>query len=125
MAGRCKHENADHLMPGDRFSMSDFDFEVGKMVDVEQFRCIDCGAWLSIGPSNDTPEAVQIEIRAAEIAQEVSEMTEWWLYVGINSTEDENRGYSHAKSNVGPDINDWEAGYLARVINSPTSGDGE
>jgi hypothetical protein len=25
-------------------------------------------AWLSLGPSNDSPEAVRIEIRAAEIA---------------------------------------------------------
>jgi hypothetical protein len=30
--------------------------------------CLDCRAWLSLGPSNDEPEAVRIEIRAAEIA---------------------------------------------------------
>ena len=29
--------------------------------------CCDCGEWLSLGPSNDTPE-VLVEIRAAELA---------------------------------------------------------
>jgi hypothetical protein len=30
--------------------------------------CCDCGAWLSLGESNDSPEAVRIEILAAAIA---------------------------------------------------------
>jgi hypothetical protein len=32
---------------------------------VEQFRCLDCGAWLSLGPSNDEPDSVKVEIAAA------------------------------------------------------------
>ena len=31
-------------------------------------RCAACLSWLSLGPSNDEPEAVRIEMRAAEIA---------------------------------------------------------
>jgi hypothetical protein len=30
--------------------------------------CQDCGAWLSLGESNDAPDEVQVEMRAAEIA---------------------------------------------------------
>jgi hypothetical protein len=32
--------------------------------------CNDCGAWLSLGPSNDRPEAVRIEMRLAEFLAE-------------------------------------------------------
>ena len=32
--------------------------------------CITCGTWLSLGPSNDSPEAVQVEIEAARIARD-------------------------------------------------------
>ncbi len=61
---RCKHENADHLRPGEVFEPA-----YGTLaVLVEQFRCVDCGEWLSLGPSNDDSDAVRVEIRAAEIA---------------------------------------------------------
>lgn len=43
----CRHENAD---PDPRW-LNLGDAEVSAIV--EQFRCIDCGAWLSLGPSND------------------------------------------------------------------------
>lgn len=66
MSKRCKHENADHLKPGDEWADMDGDFI--EVVLVEQFRCCDCGAWLSLGPSDETDERVAIEIRAAEIA---------------------------------------------------------
>lgn len=56
----CRHENAD---PDPRW-LNLGDAEVSAIV--EQFRCIDCGAWLSLGPSNDRPAAVRVEIRAAE-----------------------------------------------------------
>lgn len=62
---KCKHENAEHLTAGEASTWSGpLD---GYVATVEQFRCIDCGAWLSLGPSNDEPEAVRIEIRLAEL----------------------------------------------------------
>jgi predicted RNA-binding Zn-ribbon protein involved in translation (DUF1610 family) len=61
---KCKHENAEHMMPG---AVSTPDWCVQVYAEFEQFRCIDCGEWLSLGPANDTPE-VLVEIRAAEIA---------------------------------------------------------
>ena len=36
--------------------------------DVDAIRCNHCNAWLPLGPSNDEPEAVRVEMRAAEIA---------------------------------------------------------
>lgn len=57
---RCRHENADHLMPGEGFGQWN--------VLVEQFRCLDCGAWLPLGPANDDDPRVKTERRAAELA---------------------------------------------------------
>jgi hypothetical protein len=108
----CKHENADHLMPGDCT-------RPWGHITVEQFRCLDCGAWLSLGPANDTPE-VCVEIRAAEL---VALGDEWWngrKYV------DESRGVLcfHNGGTPGDDDDggcsefadeEW-AGYLARCI---------
>lgn len=73
MSARCRHENADHLMPGDHGQFEDDDLLCRARVCgvlVEQFRCLDCGAWLSLGPANDEPAEVQVEIRAAELAAE-------------------------------------------------------
>ena len=66
---RCKHENADHLMPGQWLTLVD---DLGEhpihVVQCEQFRCIECEAWLSLGPSNDADPNVQVEIEAARLA---------------------------------------------------------
>ena len=61
----CKHENADHLRAGEGWALMDGTAMPDALC--EQFRCLDCGAWLSLGPSNDEPEAVRIEMRAAEM----------------------------------------------------------
>lgn len=62
----CKHENADHLMPHDRIEVYEGDIMVLRgYAACEQLRCLDCGAWLSLGPSNDEPDEVRVEIRAA------------------------------------------------------------
>lgn len=63
----CRHENADHLMPGELLVFSSWN-SADHLVTVEQFRCLDCGAWLSLGPANDDSEQVKVEIRAAELA---------------------------------------------------------
>ena len=64
---KCKHENADHLMPGEWWHP--YGSWPAYQVLCEQFRCLDCGAWLSLGDSDEhASEAVEIEIRAAELA---------------------------------------------------------
>jgi hypothetical protein len=66
---KCKHENADHLKPGEPFEpwFSDDTAVLRGFATCEQFRCLDCEAWLSLGPSNDELPEVQIEIEAARI----------------------------------------------------------
>jgi hypothetical protein len=66
MPRKCKHENADHLMPGESFAPFVARPRPYVLVTCEQFRCVDCGAWLPLGPSKD--QGVEHEIRAAEIA---------------------------------------------------------
>ena len=61
---RCKHENADHLRAGEGWALMDGTAMPDALC--EQFRCLDCGAWLSMGPSDDEPEAVKVEIVLAD-----------------------------------------------------------
>lgn len=47
----CKHENADHMMPGEVLIRADGeDFHEVKS---EQLRCLDCAGFLSLGRSRD------------------------------------------------------------------------
>lgn len=64
----CKHENADHLNPGEWFTpSSDAPPRIDAVIAiVEQFRCVDCGAWLSLGPARDTGYT-RVEIAAARL----------------------------------------------------------
>lgn len=115
----CKHENADHLKPGDILTPTSFaPIEQGCPVLVEQFRCLDCGAWLSLGHSDETDEHVAIEIRAAEIAQAVADNGYYPIWPERHS--DEIRGWSVAESNMHPHSGAWLAGYLARQIATHT-----
>ena len=113
---RCEHENADHLMPGQLFARSHLHLREGTPVLVEQFRCLDCGAWLSLGASNDKPRAVRIEIRAVAIIAEhvntrgrlgltgnIVEIDGWCAH---NTDVDDH----HAKEPA------FQSGYLARAI---------
>lgn len=83
---RCKHENADHLMPGE-FVVDWSDLGWLNPALVEQFRCLDCGAWLSLGHSNDTAPGVAVEIRAATLA------ANWKPLGGADTTDDEYIGW--------------------------------
>ena len=55
----------------------------GKIGGSERRRCW-CGEDIPLGPSNDTPEAVRIEIRAAELAVTVTDPL-WWSYYADRS----------------------------------------
>ena len=66
----CEHKNADHLMPGEWFNRDEIPLYVA---DVEQFRCIDCGAWLSLGPSND-----RIPYRETWLAERLAQNVLLW-----------------------------------------------
>jgi hypothetical protein len=82
----------------------------------DAIQCRSCRHWIPLGPAADEDQRVKVEIRAAEIAANVAELTEWYLYVGINTTDAENRGYACAESSLKPHNDEWHAGYLARCI---------
>lgn len=63
---QCKHENAEHMMPGDS---STPDWCVQVYAEFEQLRCLDCREWLSLGPANET--LGRGEMRLAEFLQEL------------------------------------------------------
>lgn len=75
--------------------------------------CDDCGAWLSLGPSNDDDPRVAVEVRAAEIAADEDELmgvceSFGWesLLAPKFSTDPADAGYADK----------WHAGYLAHQI---------
>lgn len=69
-ANRCTHENADHVKPGDLITEWEGNFAISTKVRVEQFRCLDCKAWLSLGRARHKGKhaaAIRIEIAAARL----------------------------------------------------------
>jgi hypothetical protein len=110
---RCQHENAEHMMPGDTDTP---DWSVQVYAQCEQFRCIDCGAWLSLGPSNDDKPNVREEIRAAEI---VAEHDNARGRLGVTGDMTEINGWcSHNTEAESHEAGEpaYQAGYLARCI---------
>lgn len=81
--------------------------------------CTRCGEWLPLGPANDAPAEVQIEIRAAEIAAVLNVPNEGLIML---TSFHERRGlWLHAQAERGKawggshDCGE-QAGYLARAI---------
>jgi hypothetical protein len=82
--------------------------------------CATCGKRLALGPSNDEPAEVQVEIRAAELAA----IPDDWRIGAMNL--DEFHGYRHftvtgagdcpCSTNPGLLARNWQSGYLARAI---------
>jgi hypothetical protein len=115
---KCKHENADHPMPGECL-VNWNDLGRIKAALCEQFRCIDCGAWLSLGESNDEPEQVRVEMEAARLAAHVH-----YDDFPDDEPEDEWADYGWASHATDCDVYDgtWH-GYLARCIATHTNED--
>jgi hypothetical protein len=131
----CEHRNqqcqlAVVLAPSDAGCV----FDDGVRRVAGQAKCIDCGKILPWGESNDEPEAVQAEIRAAELARHQYEMehrpTRRFrpLYAEIAGWHgEETIGALHVRSPDGTtrvdkgvplnlDSPNWIAGYLANRI---------
>lgn len=111
---KCKHENADHLMPGE--SMVAHGVRCWPPVVVEQLRCLDYGAWLGLGPARETPDTL-VEIRAAALADNSDFCESEWL--GWN--QDEQYIMCGELRTVHDDMSDarfagWSAGWLAAEI---------
>lgn len=94
--------------------------------------CRDCGAWLSLGPANDEPAAVRVEIRAAGLAAIWnSNSSEWngFESLGMVSPEAEHAPLIERDIAEGRkfkrDLDAYYAGHLARHIVDSQSGKGE
>ncbi len=99
--------------------------EDGTLGSIWLSKCITCQAWLSLGPSNDEPPQVQIEMRAAEIAAEPGqqltgpEIEGWHLYGGLMTVS------GHVLFTTDGWLGEhgrW-AGYLARCISTHGASD--
>jgi hypothetical protein len=75
-------------------------------VPKHRLTCADCGAWLSLGPSNDA--GCEVEIRAAQIIADNYML--WQEALGFECGDDAepSGNREHHPS--------WHAGYLARCI---------
>lgn len=84
-----------------------------------RLKCDRCGAWLSLGHSDETPERVAIEIRAAEIAESYPTLHSVRRAIDDGGTDGaEYAGWlQHAfDSQKHPEQFGELAGYLARAI---------
>lgn len=114
-AGRCGHEKTTpYHWTGEHWQLARMEqFGVVYASGVCAIVCNACGEWLPLGDSNDAPEAVAIEIRAAELAEcyggETGDFTqtEW---AGWNDDE------QHSEGDFDIAGRQWLAGYLAFYI---------
>jgi len=74
--------------------------------------CTSCGHWLPLGHSDESDPRVAVEIRAAEMIQDI-ERTGWTV---LSRNGEEGRGWDCAESNMADHSDAWHAGYLARVM---------
>ena len=93
----------------------------GRAVTRMKYRtCSDCGAWLPLGPSNDSGDAVAVEMRAAEIAAFCC-IRDSWLACKVSDCE---RDGFDLDGNDEPSCPAEEVGYLARCIATHTDDEG-
>lgn len=112
---QCKHEN-QHIQS---WLVDGAPWRVNRTVRL----CLDCNAWLPLGPARDTPQTA-VELRAAEIAAQVRDAGE---FDSARGTFGEAVGWhvsetfgddGHPLIRYGADVAAYggEAGYLANVI---------
>jgi hypothetical protein len=79
-------------------------------------KCLRCNEWLPLGPANDAPAEVAIEVRAAEIAVSV----DYGCFLRHVSCIDDcaGCGWRDRRADYTPmfTTGDYAAGYLARCI---------
>lgn len=113
---RCRHTRPTGYIYPTKFQ--------GLSCNSSRKRCDDCGAWLSLGDSNDSPEEVQIEIRAAALAWHIVDILPLRMQ---GWTTDEEHGWRdhldgdrvgdcRCRDLCGDVARNWHAGYLARAI---------
>lgn len=100
---RCKHR-----CPYDVSSVDILNEAEPRVSLLGQRRCMDCGEVVPYGPSNDEPEAVAIEVRAAQI---IADGFMLWTEALAFDCEDDAEPTGPREHHPS-----WHAGYLARCI---------
>ena len=90
---RCKHPSTALVGVIKHLRLAD-----GRTCNSLRSQCLNCGAWLSLGKSNDSPDSVRVEIAAARLA--ATDRLEW----------------SHL-------VDRGDVGFLARVIATHPEGE--
>jgi hypothetical protein len=130
MPRKCKHENVTGRAWSKAYPRWYAEFKSTKELPAiaDALVCNSCGAWLPLGPSDETDERVAVEIRAAHIAA-----THRGLSSSIDLTAGEHFGWmgdetadimvyrdGEPQLDEGVPLNlespNWLAGHLARVI---------
>ena len=110
---RCRHKNVDHAGP------DPVRFPPYARARFEAAVCLGCGSWLPLGQANDEPEAVKVEIRAAEIAAMTAPQRHRPSFMG-GIGWDEQYGWDSNQFSWEPSAkridSGFHAGYLARCI---------
>lgn len=118
---RCKHERGRYIVATVYVEQT----EERTPLVIGQCRCNACGAVIPLGPSNDEPEAVRVEMRAAEIAQDIACMgwtvlrRDSLVFAGWHDEQLTPLYHSNGFQYYEPpkfDESQWHAGYLARAI---------
>lgn len=112
---KCKHDSWStgfdrHLFDGTATTArTSIDNDCGcRYASVMRRHCLDCGERLSLGPANDEPAEVRLEIRAAELAA---------MGAGKFCSNDAWSGWdAHLRGWEPVPTTDAQAGYLARQI---------
>lgn len=105
---RCRVENCEHPIVDRAHGRIAYRADLGRHQDMRVNICQACDAWLPLGPSDETPVAV--EIRAAELAEPGALLRNGHEGNGRCDVGDD----WYSDHDEYPD--DWHAGYLARVI---------
>jgi hypothetical protein len=89
-----------------------------RIASCEANRCARCGEWLPLGPSNDAPDEVQVEMRAAEIAANgcMNDFVHREFFGWLAHDEDARCDPPTYETQRASD--EWHTGFLARCIDA-------
>lgn len=118
MSGRCRHRTTRRMWRIGE-SWCGWVAAVRAGLEWEEFGariCNHCGEWLPLGHSDETPERVAVEIRAAALVADLPYNPHDNERTNAIMSSEERLGWSIAESSMCEHSKAWLAGYLARII---------
>lgn len=82
-----------------------------RLVQVKVNRCLDCHAWLSLGPASPPPpEEIEAATILADVYANVEHITDWQIAIGMAAYDADNDPPTGGLAWM------WHAGWLARHV---------